>query len=593
MIDIADRPGVEQLNIKKAGQGGVSSAFRWLVGKWACLDPDPCGITLPSRDKGRAIVQERILPFFRDTPVLARLMTESAHDAKAEKLRLSTGFMLYLMWSGSATSTSADPMRRVINDEVDKMKAWGRGGGEGHAVYRTKTRMRIYGSRGLQVNISTPTTDLGMISRLFADSDVKLYYLVRCPKCRRRIRLIWDRVKWMRYGDLDRDEWARRIRQNEAAWYECQVCGAKITEARRRRLVQNGMWGTIDEETLVGDGRVANAEAVTEWPEGTRIGMHISALYFLWDSLPTLAAAFLLAADDPVAIYAFRTETLGEEYEERITHTTPTVFVERSEAAERPEGVVPDWAAMLIAVADTQVDHFWLVIRAWGPGMRSARIWHGRVESFEELGRLCFHTPFASEGMDQTLSRTMEVYRFCLEHDPYVRAIKGDSHPRTGQFYRRGRGWYDPKDGRERVEVPLWLLDVHHFQDELAAMIDRSITHGDGDEQGAEQVWQLNARRDPEYEAHMSNLHKIAEPQGGQLVQRWVPVFPGRRYDYRAVEGYQIAAAYMMQMNLLPELGSFMAAKRAELLAPKRRPAPPTGITLPDGRPLIAEPWWL
>ncbi|KKK86727.1 hypothetical protein LCGC14_2760360, partial [marine sediment metagenome] len=178
MINIASRPGVSQLNVEKGGQLGVSTAFRWLNGFWAQQDPAPCGLTLPDKTKGRKIVSGYLLPFFRETKVLRGLMSTRSTDESAEQIRLANGYTLHLMWAGSASSTSAIPLRRVVNDEVDKMLPWGRGGGEGHAVHRTKTRLRVFADQAIQINISTPTTKMGMIHRLVEDSDVILYFLV-------------------------------------------------------------------------------------------------------------------------------------------------------------------------------------------------------------------------------------------------------------------------------------------------------------------------------------------------------------------------------------------------------------------------------
>src|SRR5690606_19035622 len=50
--------------------------------------------------------------------------------------------------------------------------------------------------------------------------------------------------------------------------------------------------------------------------------------------------------------------------------------------------VVPAWASRIVMTVDTQKDHFWFVVRAWGAGFRSRRLHHGRVATFEELSVL-------------------------------------------------------------------------------------------------------------------------------------------------------------------------------------------------------------
>ena len=120
IMDISSRPGCVQVNIMKAAQIGVSEAGRNLLGYWAHMDPDPVGLTLPDRIKGRKIIKSDILPLFKQTPVLRKRLDSEARDALIETISLNNGFQLDLMWSGSATSTASNPERRIINDEDRK-----------------------------------------------------------------------------------------------------------------------------------------------------------------------------------------------------------------------------------------------------------------------------------------------------------------------------------------------------------------------------------------------------------------------------------------------------------------------------------------
>jgi len=61
-MDLPMKRGVVQLSIQKCAQAGGSEALRNLIGYMAHLDPDPIGLALPDRDKGRRIVRSRILP---------------------------------------------------------------------------------------------------------------------------------------------------------------------------------------------------------------------------------------------------------------------------------------------------------------------------------------------------------------------------------------------------------------------------------------------------------------------------------------------------------------------------------------------------
>jgi phage terminase large subunit GpA-like protein len=88
-MDLPVKRGVVQVNIQKCAQAGGSETLWNLIGYMAHLDPDPIGLALPDRDKGRRIVRSRILPLFRYTPVLRALATERIYDVQTEQIMLS------------------------------------------------------------------------------------------------------------------------------------------------------------------------------------------------------------------------------------------------------------------------------------------------------------------------------------------------------------------------------------------------------------------------------------------------------------------------------------------------------------------------
>ena len=602
IMDLAAAPGVAQLNVCKAAQIGVSEAMRNLLGYWAHLDPEPMGLTLPDEGKGRKIVANRVIPMLRQTDVLAELLSPASHDTQKDQVRLVNGFFLHLMWSGSASAMSSDPMCRVLNDEVDKFQPWT--GKEGSPVQLTARRLRAYGPRAVQVNISTPTTRMGEIWRLFEASDCQLYFFVPCPHCGSYQRLIFERVRWAKpkdgkQGDQDNQDkkaLARRVKRSRAAWYECAACERKLYDSDRRAMMQAGRWATED-------GRIADAESLASWPAGTRLGLQISALYCLWVKWGDVASEFILAAHDMARTYDFRTQTLGEPYEQQVSRLRSDVFAARCGPGHPPEGIIPAWAAKLIAAIDTQHDHFWIVMRAWGPNMKSQRVWHGRVETFDELDRLCFRHPWPVEGgawgpvspelvlidtggtrkEDEEASRTMEVYQWAQARRARVRPIKGAARPRQGLFIWAGDGFLredatvtrSPSRAKQirRRKVRIWWLDTHHFSDILADLI--SVGTAADDER--EPIWLLNDNPDEEYSRQMSNMRKVQIPDTSRMVFReeWVPASSGVRHDLYDCEKYHVAGAYMAQVHQLPQPAEMERHRQAAARA--AAPAPDAG----------------
>jgi len=567
------------------------------------------GITLPNRPKGRRIVNNRIIPLFRTCKPLRALLTPKAADVQKEEIRLLNGFIMHLMWAGSAASMKSDPMCRVFNDEIDDFEA--EADRQASAIELTAKRLVTYEEKAIQVNIGTPTTQFGNVAQLQAQSRVKLYYYVPCPHCGTYQRLILPQLKWKKFDSEDRVERAALILQHRAAWYECEQCKKQIDEAKKLGMVRAGRWSS--EEGYVVDAagtRHEDAENVERWPVGTWVAMHISQLYCLWVSWAKIAAERVMAADNRSRMFDFRTQTLGEPFEQQIERPRPGLFAEKSERAELEEGVVPRWAWRLVVTIDTQKDYFFVVVRAWGAEMRSARVWHGRVETFEALDRLCFGQPWRVQdetGLpmlpdlvlidsggtkleDQQMSRTQEVYRWALNRRARVRPIKGASHKRGTYRVWPGEGEYKAtKEEKQRGRpVRIWYFEKQGFEDELQDLADRGVDEKDE----RPEIWGLNKRNDEEYNRHLSNAHKIMVRVRGGLAMKWVPVQTGSRVDYRDCEVYSVMAAFMLRVHLLPPEVELEKLREARRQAAEKRKKPPIKKERDQWNPTpIAEKW--
>jgi len=588
LMDLPLKPGVVEVNVCKAAQIGVSEALRNLLGYCAHLDPEPCGLALPSRDKGRKIVMNRLIPMLQETAPLRDLLTTRSADIQSEQIRLLNGWILHLMWSGSATAMASDPMRIAVCDEVDKFEAWT--GRDADPVSLVSKRLRAYEERAVQINVSTPTTRLGKICQLLEASTVRLLFHVPCPHCGTFQPLQFPRLKWAPPADRETPaEHAARIVRDNAVWYECAGCAERILPDQREAMIRAGEWRSEGGSPIADADGVEHphAEDVDRFPPGTRIGVQINALYCLWESWADIAAEFLVAKGSLTQMFDFRTETLGEPFEQITTGTHANLYEAKCARAALPEGVAPRWAVRLVATVDTQHDHFWIVIRAWGPGMRSQRIYHGRAESFEELDDLCFRRRWATENPDRVLpvdlvlidsggtrlederaSRTMQVYRWALLRGRRVRPIKGAPRPREGLFIWSGRGFVDRgphrRTKRRSGDLRLWFIDVNHFADELANLVVRGTERGSAASDIGpirpigpmpdEEPWLLNQRNDPTYNEHLSNAMKVVSRRGSLIEEIWVPKGAGARIDLFDCEVYQVAGAYMLNVHVLPQV---------------------------------------
>jgi phage terminase large subunit GpA-like protein len=609
-MDIPLKEGVSSVFIEKASSIGVSEALRNLLGCLADLEPDPAGLVLPDRTKGRKIIAERIIPFFERTPRLAALLTGRRADVQKEMIKLVNSFTLWLAWAGSPATTKGDPWRCGFIDELDECAiAVARLGQTRDLVGAAIKRTRTFGDRGRMIAVSSPLDAFSEIEAQVRGARFLLEFYVPCPHCGGYQVLDLSHLRFTPEDDAlkaDKRSWAHWVMEDvNHAWYACRYCEGKIFEEQRPAMVRAGLWcsstRTDADGKILGHsgvdakglplpsdpirGVIFDAEALDRFPRGSTIGMRIWAIYSLLGVTMTgIAAEFIAAQGDRGKMFTFTTETEGRVFEQQLIRADATLFGKKVERAKLPEGVVPAWAGKLLAAVDTQIDHFYLVIRAWGEDYLSQRVWHGKVNTFEELERMCFGTPWRCEdescgpmtcemiGIDSggtteegaDASRTIEVYRWAQKYKARVRALKGFESSRTGQFLWRGRGLLaESAEGhvRRRREIPLWCLVKGHWQAVLHDCIHAGLMGGRRGSAESEK-WLLNKRRDKEYEDQLANAQQVVERMGGRAVEIWKPIHPRGRWDYRDCEVYQCVVASLARVDLLPPAGQIIAFRR-------------------------------
>lgn len=607
LMDLCVREGVHEITIRKAAQVGVSEAMRNVIGYFASHEPDPVMLTLPTEKKGRQIVGRRLIPMFRETRVLRQLLVGDAEELQLGQIILRNGFSLVLAWAGSPTSLASDPIRVCINDEVEKYPTTS--GKESDPVSLARDRTRVYGDQRLVVNTSTPTTEGGMITRLWKSATIHLDYHVPCPRCGHFQPLTFDRLIWEKpKRKLQPNQLAAWIQDKGKVRYQCARCRHKIDQAKKGQMVRAGRWLSKNQR-IDADGKLLG-----QWPVGTHVGVQLSALPCLWVTWEDIVASFIMARGNPMATMTFRNQTLGEPFEQQISHTRPSVFLEKSRQGHRA-GVLPPWTGVLLATADTQQDHFYFGIRAWGPGFISRRIDHGVVGSFAELKARCLEASFGfsekswaplkpsmllidsgGTGLACGASRTSEVYQFALTDPGRIKAIKGMSRP-SGIPVRTSYIAYNPphRPGTT-LKLMLYLLDTHYFKELLTARIlateeipqDTNVAKLQKSD-----AWQLSDVDDPEYSRQMASEQKVIVRQGaGGPKEVWQPITENAANHYWDVEVYQMAAAHMAAVATLPAVQHVIHQRQhfaAQATRPRRKTQRGRGtVSMPDGRPFLA-----
>jgi len=542
---------IRKVFVKKAAQIGVSEALRNILACLAHQEPDPALLVLPDENSAKKIMRKRILPMFEDTPALAALKTAQAKDQALHNVTLRNGFDLGIGWSGSPSTLAADPIRFIGFDETDKFSDWN--GRESDPISLGDVRTATY-DNAIQYAISTPTTREGLINALHENAAIKLWFFVPCPHCGLAQRLTFGQLEWDYKEVKDARQRAAMVQKHKAAWYRCFGCEEKILDAAKPKMVNHGFWATEDQSyRLHVDGREEG-----QLPAGSEVGMHISALYSLAPKhrFYEIAAEWIMCSGNPMRTQGFRNSWLGEVFEQLVLKPKASLIRDKVAGDETrnippapPPKIIPAWAGVLIATADTQKDHFCFVIRAWGAEYRSQLVHYGIAQTFDELKAVCLDTGYRfgdgapvmpralliDSGGTSTngVSRTSEVYEFAMRDQQRIVPTKGASQAMSSP-------WRESKVGD--AGLILRLIDTGYYKD----MLSRLLNDPDATK------WMPHAAVDDDYCKQMASEHKVIV-NGKQV---WVPVVSGGANHFWDCEVLQCAAADMAHVALMPVMAS-------------------------------------
>jgi phage terminase large subunit GpA-like protein len=564
VLDKLADPTVEEIVCVKGAQVGWSELCRNAIGYWIDRDPAPILVLAPDRMMAQAYRDERLEPLFKHTPAVGRHLGTRAWDATKFRIKLNT-CSLFITWAGSKSGAKSRPIGRLICEEPDEYPAFSSTGGD--PLSKAEKRLTTYRDKGRAKLLvgGTPTTRSANCWKRWELCGARYWLWVPCPHCGRYQRLEWKRVKWPKIeGSETSSAKAKRLRDNDLAWYECEHCQQRIEDRHKPTMLRGGRWLTED-QTVTEDGRT-----VGPITRSKRIGFSLSCLYSPWVSFSQLAAEWLESQNDIEALADFINQRLAEPWEQTVAAPREDEFSNKAEAARHmrlPVGVVPSWAGALFLTVDVQQNGMWLVLRAWGHAYRSRLIWYGFVRSFDEVytratalykvedGRscrvsLCLIDSGGGTAADARESRTQEVYRFCERAPGLLIPIKGASNEQLRTV--RSSPYAKTADGRP---VPLFTVHTQRCKDELM----RLVRNGDG--------WELNEGVEPDYLRQMTSEHKVRRADGSML---WIQKGSAENHCWDA-EVYQVAAADpdLGRVGLIPPPATAAAA-------PSQTPAPTT-----------------
>ena len=331
IMDTFNDPDIQRIVVMTSSQVGKTELVLNAIAYYMDQDPSPMLVVQPTLAMAQSFSKDRLAAMIRDSKKIKDLVAESrSRDSGNTVLHKKfPGGHLSLVGSNSASGLSSRPIRILLLDEVDRyeLSAGSEGSPTDLAIARTKTfwNRKIY-------MCSTPTIKgISKIEAAFEESD-KRYFMVPCPECHTKQRLMWKNVVW----DEDKPE---------TAHYVCQECGSVIDESKKPWMLKHGEWQ-------------ATASSVDT------AGFHISELYSPWSTWASMAQNFLEAKKMPEMLKTFINTSLGESWEEQGDGVEHEGLLARR--LNYDHLTLPEEILVATCGVDTQKDRLEAQVMGWG-----------------------------------------------------------------------------------------------------------------------------------------------------------------------------------------------------------------------------------
>lgn len=558
MDALSDTEHLEVIVCKCVQCGGSEAGRNW-IGRSVDVDPGPVLIVFPSEQAARENIDERVVPMLSDSPRLAALSTGKGHDVKKSQIRLAT-CSIYIGWSGSPQALASRPIRRVFCDEIDKYPGYS--GKEADPASLAADRTLTYKHRRKVYKVSTPTIPTGPIWVAAMAAGDRRYWHVPCAACGEWLRPDWAQVEFEgrdAEGDELQDVRAALERGEIQPHYRCTSCPATMDADVWVRQVRSGQW-------------ISDGYGPGEHPKSTSVSFFIHGLISPWIGMRALAHEYVNSRLQGLGeVQNFFNAFLGQPFWDVSQHGDAQMHVGQADVyalatAGHVRGLVPRWATMIVAGADTDMTGHPYVVRAFGAGYRSRLLDYGRAEGSLDLyrrvfrewpvegggvaamhcRRLCVDVA-GSEGKGvKNKSRHDDVYRFCKTDPAHLRAVRG--YGGVGWLTRpvvtASHSYKPPGEGRKPYDVTLSTIDTEYFKDLLATRIlGEDPTQWEIFDVGSDYVRQIASEKKILVDTKIREGRKID-------VWRWVVRTVGAANHFWDAEVYALAGAHMMDMDV-------------------------------------------
>ncbi|MFZ7127715.1 MAG: terminase gpA endonuclease subunit [Desulfobacterales bacterium] len=488
ILDLYARPTIHQIVLKWATQLGKTQNLYNILAYSIHQDPFTTLLVYPTDDQGREVSRTRIQPMIEACPALKAKKPADPRQYQLTEMAFP-GMVLHIAGSNSPTPLSQKPCRNIFRDEVNKWPPTIKDHGD--PMDLSEERFKSFFDIRKVVDVSSPTTESGNITKQEARCQVVLKYFVPCPHCRRLQTLEWAQIKFdddKTLGKIQRIHHAKKT-----AVYECRFCSEHIDDSYKDWLLspENGAgWFDMSiAEPERSDEPIQDLFDAfrDEGMELESVAARLSSLYSPWLRWGDIAGKFLEAHLSDFKRYdklrAFTNDWLGEEWKDVVEEKSESDILKLR--CEYPPLVVPAAAIALTAGIDCQKSGFYFVVRAWARDSTSWLIRYGFLLTWADITRLVYEDTYEIEGGEERAkiwraavdtgggegegdrSMTEEAYRWIAQYGRNTAVgVKGSAREMIGKMKLTTIG---NLPGRPNALIPggvrLWIVDTAYFKD--------------------------------------------------------------------------------------------------------------------------------
>jgi phage terminase large subunit GpA-like protein len=393
--------------------GKTEVVLNWL-GAIIHLWPGPTLLVQPTLDMAKRLNRQRLDPLLKETPVLTELIApaRSRDSGNTMFLKEFRGGLFVLTGANSGSALQSMPAAYLAADEVSSypMEADDKGDPLENAETRTSTF-----PMGKVLITSTPgTRGACRITEEYEKRSDRRGYAALMPCCGAN-----EVLRWREHAQWDRPD--------GDVWMRCPACGERVGQEHKTAMMMGAVW----KPSAVGDGMTA--------------GFHLPGWYAPagWTSWEQIRDEFLRAHGDPLLLKGWVNKRAAEAWEdEALAKVSADGLIVR--AGEYRAGTCQAGVLVLLMSVDVQDTWLEVVVKGYGRGDESWRVWHQKIEGdpaqddvWDQVLTI-LRTEFPREGggtmrvkfcaVDTGGHFTAEAYNWAREHAKEgVVAIKGSN----------------------------------------------------------------------------------------------------------------------------------------------------------------------